>query len=78
MSAYNQHHPRGPVFALRPVVAGLASGRTDALAPGFRRPALNAVLLAFPSSQETHQCLPSICAMSACCRRILCSRTSPW
>jgi len=26
MSAYNQHHPRGPVGALRPVVAGLASG----------------------------------------------------
>jgi len=26
MSAYNQHHPRGPVWALRPIVAGLASG----------------------------------------------------
>jgi len=26
MSAYNQHQPRGPVAALRHVVAGLASG----------------------------------------------------
>jgi len=24
MSAYNQHHPRGPFRALRPIVAGLA------------------------------------------------------
>jgi len=26
VSAYNQHHPRGPVCALRCIVAGLASG----------------------------------------------------
>jgi hypothetical protein len=25
MSAYDQHHPRGPVDAQRPIVAGLAS-----------------------------------------------------
>jgi hypothetical protein len=25
MTAYNQHHPRGPAFALRSIVAGLVS-----------------------------------------------------
>jgi hypothetical protein len=24
MNAYDQHHPRGPVFALRDIIAGLA------------------------------------------------------
>jgi len=28
VSAYNQHHPRGPASALRPLVAGLANANS--------------------------------------------------